>query len=411
MGLILQPSEIKNGVKQINANIASARDNYQGALQVIKSFSENTALQSKAWGAAKSTVFEAHQAIIQGMSVAQDVVLRQADELNELSGDTYLSEDELASRIQMLIEECTYYEEAIRNLEMICANSIYWNSLGYSKMIENYKALLEKTREELEILEGLLEDLREKGNLSAQLFEEAVPLLQEIEKAINDAEFYINGTGELSDGSWKIAISTLINDLNGAKMVTSLSEKGYDFLVRLELGDDWKEAEFIKTDDQGNIVAIRNHDVGDGGITVGVGIFVNESNAERIKMLESLDITWNDTKQWVPYDKITQAFNNISGKYREMVDKAIKTYNLTVTQEQYDALFLMAYNRPNFFSDGGAVNAMLASKNDNIDDWRNALLNEYKSTKNWDIYKNGWTNRVEDQLELYFKGDYVKNHG
>lgn len=89
MGLILQPSEIKNGVKQININIASTRDSYQGALQVIQNFSENIELKSKAWNVAKSTVFEAHQAIIQGMSVAQDIVLKQAEELDELSGEIY----------------------------------------------------------------------------------------------------------------------------------------------------------------------------------------------------------------------------------------------------------------------------------------------------------------------------------
>ncbi len=250
MGLILQPSEIKNGVKQININIASTRDSYQGALQVIQNFSENIELKSKAWNVAKSTVFEAHQAIIQGMSVAQDIVLKQAEELDELSGEIYLSENEIASKIQILIEECIYYEEAIRNLEAICANSIYWNTLGYSKMIENYKTLLEKTKEKLELMETLLEELREKEALSAQFFVEVFPLLREVEKAINDAEFYINGTGNLSDGSWKINIPDTVvkyrfkynwsrEDLPNCEIVTvEFMNKVIDISDKLEINPD-----------------------------------------------------------------------------------------------------------------------------------------------------------------------------
>lgn len=151
-----------------------------------------------------------------------------------------------------MIEECIYYEEAIRNLEAICANSIYWNTLGYSKMIENYKTLLEKTKEELELMETLLEELREKEALSAQFFVEVFPLLREVEKAINDAEFYINGTGNLSDGSWKINIPDTVvkylfkynwrrEDLPNCEIVTvEFMNKVIDISDKLEINPVYK---------------------------------------------------------------------------------------------------------------------------------------------------------------------------
>ena len=173
----------------MSANIESTRESYQGALQVVQSFSENTELQSKSWDVAKSTVLAAHQAIAVGMSVAQEVILQHAGELEQLAGDIYLSEDDLIMKIQNLVEECQRYEETIKNLQRIRNYSIIKDSAAINKAIEKYKTLLEKTKVELELMKGLLEDLREKATLSQELFQVAGTLLKEVENAINDAEF------------------------------------------------------------------------------------------------------------------------------------------------------------------------------------------------------------------------------
>ena len=71
----------------------------------------------------------------------------------------------------------------------------------------------------------------------------------------------------------------------------------------------------------------------------------------------------------------------------------------------------MAYNRPALFYEGGAVYTMLASGNSNMSDWREALINEYKQLDGWDEFGNGWTNRIDDLLELYFYGEYDRTNG
>ena len=201
------------------------------------------------------------------------------------------------------------------------------------------------------------------------------------------------------------------NDTDEKNPANCLGKEGYQLLIELELGTELSKCKYIKVDEEGNIVEIKNHDVGDGGVTVGIGIFVNDSYEERISMLKDLGVTWNNTDQWVPIDIIEQAFRNISGYYEETVNTIISDYNLSVSQSQYDALFLMAYNRPALFYEGGAVYTMLASGNSNMSDWREALINEYKQLDGWDEFGNGWTNRIDDMLELYFYGEYDRTHG
>lgn len=70
----------------------------------------------------------------------------------------------------------------------------------------------------------------------------------------------------------------------------------------------------------------------------------------------------------------------------------------------------MAYNKPDLLLKGGATYTMLETGNNNKNDWRNAILNEYQGLSNWNTFKNGWTARTEDLLELYFDKDYVKDH-
>ncbi len=188
----------------------------------------------------------------------------------------------------------------------------------------------------------------------------------------------------------------------------TLSDKGYKLLIHIELGTDLRSYDYIELDENGNISKIRNHNVGDGGTTVGIGIFVNESYPERIKMLNDLGIDWQDTTQWVSIDDVEQVFSEISDTYSSPVDNIIEKYNLQLTQEQYDALFLMAYNRLKLFEDGGTIDTLLAEKNNNKEEWRIAILEEYKGLKDWGKYGNGWTNRIDEQLELFFEGDYIR---
>lgn len=422
MGLILVPSEIIGKSTSVKTALSNIVSGYQNVLTQVSNFANDEALQSDSWTKLKEKVLEYHTYIEQGMLVVQESVETDLATLEGSIGSETLDEDELINIIDGLENEKKNCEEAIEQWN-IQKNSmaIYVVNSSLCSMIERSIEILEK---EIENLNELINTYKEKleflytaEDSTKSLLDSAIQLLTAMSALISEVGVKImsaNPEATLQGIDCEIYKNIISKELEiyvGQEEIAGISKKGYEFLVDLELGVDWKNADYIKLDAQGNIVSIRNQDVGDGGITVGVGIYVKESDMERIEMLDKLGITWNDTEQWVSYDVATQAYNNISGRYIDLVDGILKKYNVTVTQEQYDALFVMAYNREALFCEGGAVAKMLSSGNNNISDWRSALLEEYQALGGWKDYADGWTNRIDDELELYFKGDYIRNHG
>lgn len=214
MGLILKPSEIKSSARQMRSRIESNRESYHGALQVVQNFSQNETLQSKAWDTVKSKIVEAHQHIVMGILAVQDVMEQDLNTLEEnVDGLDDIYEDDLIMKIQQLTEECKRYEVMIKNLQTLqtyFVPSIYPN---ITKEIANYRILLEKTKEELELIKETLLTLQEKARQTSELFQTVGILLNAIEDAINDAEVYISGTGQLSEGKWKTIISEAVQKI------------------------------------------------------------------------------------------------------------------------------------------------------------------------------------------------------
>ncbi len=195
------------------------------------------------------------------------------------------------------------------------------------------------------------------------------------------------------------------NTGNGSSKASGFSDNGLSLLCDLEVGNK------VKRDSSGRITAIKIEDIGDGGYTVGFGVYIKHGDQATIdyyKKTYGIDVT--DTSAYVPIDVCQKIFDNEIGKYTGYVDSAVKRYGLDLTQSQYDALTIMAYNRPSILNDGHAVGDLLKTGNMNPEDWRNAMINEYQGLKNWNKYGNGWTNRIDDELECFFQGDYKRNH-
>ena len=214
MGLILKPSEIKSGAGQMRSRIESTRESYHGALQVVQNFSQNETLQSKAWDTVKSKIVEAHQHIVMGILAVQDVMEQDLSTLEEnVDGMEDLYEDDLIMKIQQLTEECKRYEIMIKNLQTLQTYFVPSMYPNITKEIANYRILLEKTKEELELIKEKLLTLQEKARQTSELFQTVGILLNAIEDAINDAEVYISGTGQLSEGEWKKIIPKTISNI------------------------------------------------------------------------------------------------------------------------------------------------------------------------------------------------------
>ena len=185
-----------------------------------------------------------------------------------------------------------------------------------------------------------------------------------------------------------------------------LSEAGMELLIDYEVGND---PAIVKKDANGKILEIRNRDGRDGGITIGFGIFVEKTDTERIKQLAEIGIIWNDTTQWIDYETAVKAHKIISDKYSERINNLIERVGVELTQQQYDALYLLVYNYWALLNQGGVVETLILSGADRAT-WEEEIIAAYQRTKYWDDFKDGWINRTKDTLELYFDGDYKRNH-
>ncbi|MDY3795267.1 MAG: hypothetical protein SOZ81_00930 [Agathobacter sp.] len=213
------------------------------------------------------------------------------------------------------------------------------------------------------------------------------------------------GTGSGSGAGSESGSNSGNGTSSGNGKASGFSTDGLSLLCSLEVGNA------VKKDANGNITAIKIEDIGDGGYTVGFGVYIKHGDTATINYYkEKYGIDVTDTSAYIPIEVCQEIFNDEIGKYTGYVDSAVERYGLNLTQSQYDALTIMAYNRPAILSDGHAVGDLLKSGNMNQSDWRNAMIEEYKGLKNWDKYGNGWTNRIDDELECFFDGDYKRNH-
>lgn len=201
------------------------------------------------------------------------------------------------------------------------------------------------------------------------------------------------------------AIEKAINALNTPSTPpTGLSENGFKLLASYE-------ATSVVKDKNGNIVSIPILDIGDGVYTIGIGNTVKKTDTKTIeeyKQKYGIDVTKVGTQ--VDIKTCMQIYNDHVNTYTSTVNNLLKRYNYTPTQNEYDALVIAVYNRPALASKGHALDTLLKNNNHNKDDWRTALINEYKGLSGWSKYGKGWSNRIEDELELYFDNDYVRNH-
>lgn len=201
------------------------------------------------------------------------------------------------------------------------------------------------------------------------------------------------------------AVQKAVNNLKKPTTTSNgLSENGFKLLASYEATSAVK-------DKKGNVVSIPILDVGDGMYTIGVGNTVKKTDTKTIKEYKEkygVDVTKVGTQ--VDIETCMKIYNDHVNTYTSTVDNLLKRYNYTASQNEYDALVIAVYNRPALANKGHALDTLIKDNNRNKADWRTTIINEYKGLKNWNIYGKGWSNRIEDELELYFDNDYVRNH-
>ena len=226
MGLILEPTEIKNCTKQMKSQLESNRNSYGGALQTVQNFVGNDSFRSESWDTLKGKVIGSHQLISSGMLVIHDSMQRDLEIMaTMLSVSDSLDEDVLIQDILRLQEECNRYIEMIQKLRQMITRSMIYGVSTVQLLISQYQKMLENTKRELEILKIRLNMLREKADQTSALFASLGTMIHAVEWAINDAEVYISGRGELSGKSWEIIIPNMINNIQKQQLDSCLQKE------------------------------------------------------------------------------------------------------------------------------------------------------------------------------------------
>ncbi len=201
------------------------------------------------------------------------------------------------------------------------------------------------------------------------------------------------------------AIQKAVSSLNKpSSPANGLSENGFKLLASYEATSAVK-------DKNGNVVSIPILDLGDGMYTIGIGNAVKKTDTKTIEEYKEkygIDVTKVDSQ--VDIETCVKIYNDNINTYTSAVDSLLKRYNYTATQNEYDALVIAVYNRPVLASKGHALDTLIKNNNRNKDEWRTTITNEYKKLSDWGKNGKGWSNRIEDEIELYFDGDYVRNH-
>lgn len=226
MGLILEPTEIKNCTKQMKSQLESNRNSYDGALQTVQKFAGNDSFKSESWDTLKGKVIGSHQLISSGMMALHDCLQADLDIMDGILSDAEsLDEDMLIQDILRLQEECNRYIEMIQKLRWLARILMGYGASKIQLLICLCQEMLENTKMELEILQKKLYVLREKADQTSVLFTSIDTLIQAVDWAINDAEVYISGRGELSGKSWEIIIPNTINNIQKQQLDSCLQKE------------------------------------------------------------------------------------------------------------------------------------------------------------------------------------------
>lgn len=90
-----------------------------------------------------------------------------------------------------------------------------------------------------------------------------------------------------------------------------------------------------------------------------------------------------------------------------MINNVIKPNGIKLTQQQFDALLIHRYMVGSF--NDGLVD-YLKDNNGSYqrDKLRGVMLDYLKGLKSWDKYGKGWTKRIDNEMNIFFNGDYKK---
>lgn len=168
--------------------------------------------------------------------------------------------------------------------------------------------------------------------------------------------------------------------------------------------------EFVEEDG----ACMEPYDVGDGVMTFGPGVTYPTTQDGLDDINERFETVYSLNNKCINLDILFNLQKEILTNYESIVYKFAYKHNLNLTQNEFDALVLLAYNSPNFIKDKAVIKMLKSSPDpkdyiEAIDSYYQTLNSYYDNpltdTKD-DGYGEGWYKRIVDSSEVYFYKNY-----
>lgn len=222
MGLKLNPAILKDQAQSIIDNLKEDNQSLLHVLDTIEQFTGNTDLKSVAWDNMKAQLSN-HEAVIQGLLCANEMVIQNSVTLCGSIGDEKLDEDELKDQIEHL-EIANNNLSGIKTSLESCIKStasIGGDISGLYNAVANYNLIIQLNDRKIEDLEEKIQKLYQIETQTNSLYSDTESLYSSVESGITAikkswdtslGEFNIAGI----DLAWKSTINKFweINEAN-----------------------------------------------------------------------------------------------------------------------------------------------------------------------------------------------------
>lgn len=201
MGLKLNPAILKDQAQSIIDNLKEDNQSLLHVLDTIEQFTGNTDLKSVAWDNMKAQLSN-HEAVIQGLLCANEMVIQNSVTLCGSIGDEKLDEDELKDQIEHL-EIANNNLSGIKTSLESCIKStasIGGDVSGLYNAVANYNLIIQLNDRKIEDLEEKIQKLYQIETQTNSLYSDAESLYSSVESGITA----INKSWDASLGEFNI---------------------------------------------------------------------------------------------------------------------------------------------------------------------------------------------------------------
>ncbi|MBQ8510568.1 MAG: glycoside hydrolase family protein [Clostridia bacterium] len=190
--------------------------------------------------------------------------------------------------------------------------------------------------------------------------------------------------------SYVMSVNEAFDIMNESDNLTHVSDQMIELLKKYET----QYSRYLIKDVQGNIIGIKPHDVGDGGITVGFGHFI--SNKELRTDAEAYKLAQRN----LSVEEATAIMKTDLERFEKQILNLMKRNEIYLVQHEFDALVLQAYNygNVNYLTD------LLKSGNRDRNKWIEVITERMEVNKG--KFYNGLMNRRYQEMDLFLYGDY-----